>query len=717
MYCSYDSHPRGAESTRAAPRHLGHMSDHSLIGLNLADRFRITGVIGEGGMATVYRGVDPNKTELAVKIMNPDLAKESRFVRRFRREAKAASMLKHPNTVQIVEFGVDQGYVFMVMELLQGQDLAMLLHRERKIPQARAVQIVVQVCRALSAAHDQSIVHRDLKPDNIMLVRQPPGVPQPVPGMNPTDFVKVLDFGIAKILDDEPGAPVDSRIEPITQEKSMLTRVGTIVGTPAYMAPEQGRAEAVDARTDIYACGVLLYELITGRVPFTGETPMQVVMRHVNEAPRPPSDFHPLDRDLERLIMRALAKYPSERQQSSEELAFDLLGVLPKLGGAPAQKEADGAVNKTLVLEPGPPPAAAPRPAAGAPPKPAAAAAPPRGPAPAPAPRKAEPANPFPTLNIEVPDDIFPADLPVVGADPKASPATVAGLSAGPLPSTDPSPTHRSDAVRGGGGVAGMAAASVVGRAPVARPQPPVPVVAPSPGRGGNSPLAQTLQSEAPPPSSDDDEAATVVKSPTGADKARMSLAEEAMAAALAAPGVPNVTGVPKVGGPESVEPTLIQGATGNAPKPKPGGGVDLRSLHETVRVDPEETERAVQEAVQARASNPGVPVSPIPLASSPPGAPPIPGGAVAGGAVSGNAATLALDDPPLAGARKPTSELLPVKLPEERASQRPEAPAEAALWRPKGRKLGGAAALFIGIMIGALLVAAALVVAISMRR
>ncbi len=694
------------------------MSDHSLIGLNLADRFRITGVIGEGGMATVYRGVDRNKTELAVKIMNPDLAKESRFVRRFRREAKAASMLKHPNTVQIVEFGVDQGYVFMVMELLQGQDLAMLLHRERKIPEPRAVQIVVQVCRALSAAHEQSIVHRDLKPDNIMLVRQPPGVPPPVPGMNPTDFVKVLDFGIAKILDDEPGAPVDSRIEPITQEKSMLTRVGTIVGTPAYMAPEQGRAESVDARTDIYACGVLLYELITGRVPFTGETPMQVVMRHVNEPPRPPSDFLPtINRDLERLIMRALAKWPSERQQSAEELAFDLLAMLPKLAGPATVKEPDGIVTKTLVLEPQPPPQAAqrPRPAAGAPAvaKPAAQAASAEV-------TKAE-ANPFPTLNIEVPDDIFPPELPPLPAEPaqKSMPAATARVPSGPLPSTDPSPTHRTDGARPAAVVnASATGASVVGRAPVARPQPAVPVVSPArPPSPAASALSQTLQSEVPPASSDDDEAATVVKPPTAPD-ARMSLAEEAMAKALALPPPPpanspgpKIGGLPSMAGPESVEPTLL------APNPGPSAPKRIDALGDTMRIDSDETEKAIQEAQRARAAAPVPPAkpSPIPLASSPPGGA---GVAVPVIPAAPPAPSIPLDEPS-APARKPTTELLPVKLPEDRPSVRPEAPNEAALWRPKGKgkKLGGAVALLIGIGIGALLVVTALVIAISLRR
>ncbi|NUP14380.1 MAG: serine/threonine protein kinase, partial [Polyangiaceae bacterium] len=364
------------------------MPDTSLIGTTLAGNFRITGVIGEGGMATVYRGTTvKDGAEVAIKIMNPELAKESRFVRRFRREARAAAMLKHPNTVQILEFGVDQGFVFLAMELLRGFDLAMLLHRERRIPETRAVQIVVQVCRALSAAHEQSIIHRDLKPDNIMLVRQPDGQPAPIAGLSPTDYVKVLDFGIAKILDDDgEKSPTDPRADPITQEKSMLTRVGTIVGTPAYMAPEQGRAESVDARTDLYACGVLLYELITGRVPFTGETPMQVVMRHVNEPPRPPSDFTKLNPELEKLIMRALAKYPSERQQSAEEMAFDLLRLLPILAGQTPVADVD-AVKKTLVLDraasvpsplPGqaslPAPLPAPRPAAGVPAVPRAVA-------------------------------------------------------------------------------------------------------------------------------------------------------------------------------------------------------------------------------------------------------------------------------------------------------------------------------------------------------
>ncbi len=711
------------------------MPDTSLIGLTLAG-FRITGVIGEGGMATVYRGLSGEKDdEVAVKIMNPDLAKESRFVRRFRREAKAAAMLKHPNTVQILEFGVDQGYVFLAMELLRGHDLAMLLHRERRIPDYRAVQIVIQVCRALSAAHQQSIVHRDLKPDNIMLVRVPSDAEQVVVGLGPSDFVKVLDFGIAKILDDEGGERGgDPRAEPITQEKSMLTRVGTIVGTPAYMAPEQGRAEPVDARTDIYACGVLLYELITGRVPFTGETPMQVVMRHVNEPARPPSDHGPINAELERLIMRALAKYPSERQQSAEEMAFELLALLPKVLPRTADEHD---VKKTLVIETGPVPekaiptnraVPAPRPAAGAPARPN----------PPPAPRPAagagleaaeatkptnpnplhfagDAASPFPTLNIEVPDDIFPQGL--------GAPSTT-----GAPTSTDPAPTRRMDPAAGAAPATRAAAAGRPAPPPPAagRAAPAVPLVVPGAERAG---LMQTMQShveEKAPPSapSDDDEAATVIKAPNEVDRARMSLAEEAMAKALGQPPpAPAVgQGLPTFTDPESVEPTLIAAGgssaeRGSSPPTAPAAlaherteisglnlarpdvdnsldqPLDLKALDATMPLDPEAFEKVKARAL-ARASAPQI-GSPPPRVS----------------------ADLRSDLDMGAPIRKPTSELMPLNLPEEAVA----APAAKAgepplVWEPKGRKLTGATALVVGIAIGAVLVVIGLTIMLLLR-
>ncbi len=738
-------------------------------------------------MATVYRGtVGDRPEEVAIKIMNPDLAKESRFVRRFRREAKAASMLKHPNTVQILEFGVDQGYVYLAMELLRGFDLAMLLHRERRIPEARAVQIVIQVCRALSAAHEQSIIHRDLKPDNIMLVRQPPGMASPVAGLAQGDFVKVLDFGIAKILDDDGEKPAgaDSRAEPITQEKSMLTRVGTIVGTPAYMAPEQGRAEAVDARTDLYACGVLLYELITGRVPFTGETPMQVVMRHVNEIPRKPGEIVPMNRELERLIMRALAKYPSERQQSAEEMAFELLSVLPALTPAKAEPEALADVKRTLVLDqapsnaspyPNPGPMPAPRPAAGAPavprapqaasssgpttqaypppdpaatrPQPLPAAGRPAAPAarPAPAPPPSDLVqSPFPTLNIEVPDDIFPQGFAAAGAtaaepEPTRRLDRTVSSPAQQQPRPGPAPIRPA---------AGAPAAPAAAKPPAARPVPPVagPADGGSNHRGG---LDQTLQSHGsipPPASEDEEEAPTVLKSPTETDKARMSLAEEAMAKALGAPAaapppgasraVSPGAGLPKFSGPESVEPTLVApnnpqekttiskapevpeiaapkvalhgAAAPNAPAaaPMPAGKDptrDLKNLQSTLPLDPEQVDQAVEQALARRAATPppkpASPASPVPPAE----------------------ATVA-DKPN----RRPTSELIPVHLPDEPKPGDGRVPQLGAagpavvdaplVWEPKAKRLSGATALIVGIAIGAILVAVAIGVAFLMR-
>jgi serine/threonine protein kinase len=617
-------------------------------------------------MATVYRGVADGQ-EVAIKIMNPELAKESRFVRRFRREAKAASVLRNPNTVQILEFGVDQGYVFLAMELLRGFDLAMLLHKEKRVAEGRALRIVAQVCRALSFAHKQSIVHRDLKPDNIMLVKIPDGVKAPVPGCLPQDFVKVLDFGIAKILDDDGSdkPAVDSRAEPVTQEKSMLTRVGTIVGTPAYMAPEQGRAEPVDGRTDLYACGVLLYELITGRVPFVGETPMQVVMRHVNEPPRPPSELCKIHPEVEKVILRALAKFAAGRQQSAEEMEAEILGVLAKVdpvttGPTPPPTEVEGA-NKTLVIE-----TSLPDEVGGG----------------------IDPAGlGFPTLNIEVPDDLLPPNI-VKGSDQPATRRVETPIGA---------PREASAAI------------PVVNAGQKAR----------------GAPLDQTMQSLAaertelhvprpPDPGGDDDEEpATMVKAPPQGDPRRMSLAEEAMARMLK--GGPDV---PSVAGPESVEPTLVAAQAPEQPRaapPAPPKPPPKPHPHETTAVS-EPSHPTTKPSVPATAPNSGDEKRQLGLAET-----------VRLDAdeielaQQARSADVEKKDAPI---RRPTSELVPVVLDEEPA-EAPKAPEPAkvasvpaaAVWTPEPKKkLGGGAALFLGIAIGAVLVAVGLGVVMLLR-
>jgi len=446
------------------------------IGRTLAGRFRITGYIGEGGMAAVYRGVqEGDGRNVAIKVMNAELVKDRKFVRRFRREAKAASMLKHPNTVEILEFGVDGETVYLAMECIEGLDLAMVLERDRRIPEARAANIVTQVCAALTVAHSQNIVHRDLKPDNIMVM--------PNPKDRTLEIVKVLDFGIAKILDEDEGPMPDPRAEPQSHAPSLLTRVGTIVGTPAYMSPEQGRAEKVDARTDVYACGVLLYELVTGRTPFGGETPMQVVMRHVNEPPLPPSQWIEIQPGLEKVILKALMKWPAERQQSAAALSDELRAVMPELATQKRPLANQGGGGRTATGDQAPPTAASgsaavaaagsvaanPRPAAGAP----ATSAPPTARASAPsldddnddepstlmipdggaaallnqrpqtgpgltAAQAAAAADDkklvFPTLNIDLPEDLDKAGLNGPRTTPRAAPSKQPTLeSAAPI--------------------------------------------------------------------------------------------------------------------------------------------------------------------------------------------------------------------------------------------------------------------------------------------
>jgi eukaryotic-like serine/threonine-protein kinase len=300
-------------------------SDTAIIGRTLAGRFRVTAFIGEGAMASVYRAVQAAEPrDVALKIMHPHLVSDATFVGRFRREAKAAARIVHPNTVKIVECGVDGDLLYIAMELLAGQDLFEALVLERRLSEARAARIMIQVTDALVAAHDSGIVHRDLKPENIMLVRDrdDPSIEQ----------VKVLDFGIAKILEpDTPsadGAPASLH--------SALTGVGTVVGTPAYMSPEQCRGEPIDARSDVYTSGILLYQLVAGRLPFKGENPMDLAVQHVRTPPTPPEEvvprIHPKLRDV---ILKALAKWPAQRQQTAAEIRDALIALLPELSTTP----------------------------------------------------------------------------------------------------------------------------------------------------------------------------------------------------------------------------------------------------------------------------------------------------------------------------------------------------------------------------------------------
>jgi serine/threonine-protein kinase len=295
-----------------------------LVGNTLAGRFRITGYLGEGSMASVYRAEqDADPKDVAVKVMHPELLRDETFAKRFAREAKAAARIVHPNTVRILESGADGDYLYLAMELLVGLDLFDTLAKSGRLPEARAVKIAIQVCSALEAAHAQRIVHRDLKPENVFVERDPQD-PE-------ADIVKVLDFGIAKTMErDVSDAPPPSSDAP---PSSALTRVGSIVGTPEYMAPEQAMGLPVDARTDVYACGVLLFHMVTGRAPFVGKSPIEVILQVNSDAPPAPSALAPgIHASLERLILQALAKTPDSRPQSARALREALEALLPELG-------------------------------------------------------------------------------------------------------------------------------------------------------------------------------------------------------------------------------------------------------------------------------------------------------------------------------------------------------------------------------------------------
>jgi len=274
------------------------------LGTIIAERYRLERKLGEGGMGMVYQGQHVVlEKPVAVKILAEDLARRPDLVQRFLQEAKAASRIHHENVVDITDFGqTASGTVFFVMELLEGRDLATLIRQEvGPIPWPRAKPILIQVCRALAAAHAKGIIHRDMKPENVFLVTRE----------GTQDFVKVVDFGIAKMVGlDESSGP-------------RLTRTGMIFGTPEYMSPEQAQGTRPDHRVDIYAVGVMMYEMLTGQVPFRADTFMGVLTKHMFEAPVPPSKLRPdlsISPELDAIVLKALAKDREKRFQTMAEM-------------------------------------------------------------------------------------------------------------------------------------------------------------------------------------------------------------------------------------------------------------------------------------------------------------------------------------------------------------------------------------------------------------
>ena len=272
----------------------------------LAGRYRLKRLIAKGGMAEVWEAVDDILGRpVAVKILLAHLAADESFQERFRREAIAAARLAHPNVVATFDTGADGGTTFIVMELVDAHTLRQALNESGPMAPGRVVHIGSQVADALHYAHRAGVVHRDVKPANILLC--------------PDGRVKVADFGIAKAVEDSVPGPSPS---------DALTGTGSIVGTAQYLAPEQVDGRAVDGRTDVYSLGVVLYEMLCGRPPFTGQTDMAVAIQHVTTSPLAPRQVRAgIPRALEEVVLRAMAKRPEARYQSAAELQTALLSV------------------------------------------------------------------------------------------------------------------------------------------------------------------------------------------------------------------------------------------------------------------------------------------------------------------------------------------------------------------------------------------------------
>jgi serine/threonine protein kinase len=296
----------------------GALAEHSeperdiWLGRLIDARYRVQSRLGQGGMGIVYKVEHQRMGKIAaMKVLHRELASDKEVVRRFRREAEAISKLTHPNTVQVFDFGTSDGAMYLVMEYVRGEDLGAVLRRDGPLPFLRAAHLFIQIAGALSEAHELGIVHRDLKPENILVTRTRDG----------SEHIKVLDFGLAKL--SERDEAMDS------------TGRGAIVGTPYYMSPEQIRGEPLDHRSDLYSLGAMLYRVITGEPPFTAQTPVGVLTKHLTDELVPPRVRRPdldIDARVEAIVLRAMAKKREARYATVDSMREDLVRAAEELG-------------------------------------------------------------------------------------------------------------------------------------------------------------------------------------------------------------------------------------------------------------------------------------------------------------------------------------------------------------------------------------------------
>jgi serine/threonine-protein kinase len=296
------------------------------LGQTIGGRYRILKLLGEGGMGAVYQAeqiIAGTAKKFAVKTLHPHLSKDPKILARFERECGTVAGLSHPNIIQLVDFGkTDDGTLYMVMEFVEGRPLSSVLEEQGALDPKRTSRILQQVCDALGEAHAAGIVHRDMKPDNIVLTERA------------KDFVKVLDFGIAKRGEDAQ-----------SKQEEKLTQQGTVLGTPPYMSPEQFTGRPIDLRSDLYSIGIIAYEMLGGRLPFSGNTAWEFANQHMTAPPAPllaaPSGA-PLPQSMLSAIMRSLQKDPQARFASATEFFDAFSGEVPVASGPAAMPPQKG---------------------------------------------------------------------------------------------------------------------------------------------------------------------------------------------------------------------------------------------------------------------------------------------------------------------------------------------------------------------------------------